>query len=155
MVSEESNYSVFPIGFVVRSNEGTFLKILEKYRPAMKQLDKFSHLQVLCWAHKHDNEKSRNILDTTPPYGENPPITGVFATRAEYRPNPILLTTVKILAIDWKKGMIKINNIDVIDHTPIIDLKAYFPVCDRVKEALIPIWITDWPEWLPDEGLGL
>lgn len=146
MVSEESNYAISPIGFVLRSDKGIFLKIFEKFRPALRQLDQFSHLQVLCWAHKHENEQSRQILDTLPPYGENPPVTGVFATRAEYRPNPILLTTVKILALDVQKGLIKINDIDVINETPIIDLKAYFPVCDRVKDALIPKWISDWPE---------
>ncbi|MFW9928473.1 MAG: TrmO family methyltransferase [Candidatus Thorarchaeota archaeon] len=155
MNSEEKKYSIFPIGYVMRSNEEIFLHIKERFRPAMKQLDHFSHILILCWAHKQDNEKSRSILDTTPPYGENPPVTGIFATRAEYRPNPILLTTAKILHIDSKEGLIKINNIDVINDTPIIDLKAYFPVCDRVKDASIPEWLVDWPEWLPDEGLGL
>ena len=35
------------------------------------------------------------------------------------------------------------------------DLKAYFPVCDRVKESHIPEWLSDWPEWMPETGIGL
>ena len=81
--------------------------------------------------------------------------TGVFATRAEYRPNPIGLTVVEILEINHESGIIKVKNIDAFDKTPIIDLKAYFPVCDRVQEAKIPSWITGWPEWFPDDGMGL
>ena len=46
-------------------------------------------------------------------------------------------------------------DIDAYDGTPIVDLKAYFPVCERVKEAHIPEWLADWPEWMPEEGLGL
>ena len=149
------NFIVYPIGHIVRSENNIYIQIDKKFRPAMKQLDHFSHIQILSWGHKHDNENSRTILDTTPPYGENPPLTGIFATRAEYRPNPILLTTAKILEINEDSGKIKINNIDVIDKTPIIDLKAYFPVCDRVKDPIIPEWLVDWPEWLPEEGLGL
>ena len=47
-----------------------------------------------------------------------------------------------------------IANIDAYDGTPIVDLKAYFPVCDRVQEVRIPAWLGDWPDWMPDEGLG-
>jgi tRNA (Thr-GGU) A37 N-methylase len=65
------------------------------------------------------------------------------------------MTTCKILKVDEANGVVQVANIDAYDDTPIIDLKAYFPVCDRVKEAKIPEWLSDWPEWLPEEGLGL
>ena len=82
-------------------------------------------------------------------------VTGVFATRAEYRPNPIAMTTCKMINVDEGMGFIEVVDIDAFDETPIVDLKAYFPVCDRVKEARIPEWLFDWPEWLPEKGLGL
>ncbi|MFO7681453.1 MAG: hypothetical protein R6X34_15515 [Chloroflexota bacterium] len=42
-----------------------------------------------------------------------------------------------------------------IENTPIIDIKGYFPVCDRVNDAAIPAW-PDWGiDHLPDEGMGL
>jgi tRNA-Thr(GGU) m(6)t(6)A37 methyltransferase TsaA len=150
----EITYSIYPIGYIRRSEETVNLEILEPFRPALKQLDHFSHVMVFWWADKHDNEKSRSILRTEPPYAAEK-LTGVFATRAEYRPNPIAMTTCKLLAVDEEKGMVQVRDIDAYDGSPIIDLKAYFPVCDRVKDAQIPEWLSDWPEWMPEEGMGL
>ncbi|MFX0205595.1 MAG: tRNA (N6-threonylcarbamoyladenosine(37)-N6)-methyltransferase TrmO [Candidatus Hodarchaeota archaeon] len=151
----DDKFTIFPIGYIKRTDKEVIIEVLKEFTPALKQLEHFSHVQVLWWANKVDNKKERNRLDCVPPYGENPPITGVFATRAEYRPNPIALTTAKILDVNHENGTVKIQNIDAIDTTPVLDLKAYFPVCDRVKEATIPDWIKGWPEWLPEEGLGL
>ncbi len=148
-------FTIYPIGHIKRMNDEVYIKLLQKFIPAVKQLEHFSHVQILWWANGHDKEESRNTLQMTPPYGKNPPVTGVFASRAEYRPNPIALTTAKILAVNYEKGLVKVANIDAFDDTPVLDLKAYFPVCDRVKEAKIPDWITGWPDWLPEEGLGL
>ncbi len=145
---------MFPIGYVRRETREKRLEILETFRPALKQLDHFSHVMVFWWAHKHDTKKSRGILQCEPPYTRGK-VTGVFATRAEYRPNPIAMTTCKILGVDQVKGIIKVADIDAYDGTPIVDLKAYFPVCDRVEEAKIPEWLSDWPEWVPEEGIGL
>jgi tRNA-Thr(GGU) m(6)t(6)A37 methyltransferase TsaA len=147
-------FHIQPIGTVRRSEEGLILEILEPYRPALMQLGNFSHVMVFWWADRHDNEASRGILQTEPPYASGK-VTGVFATRAEYRPNPIAMTTCKLLAVDEENGILQVANIDAYDGTPIVDLKAYFPVCDRVKEANIPDWLSDWPEWMPEEGLGL
>jgi tRNA-Thr(GGU) m(6)t(6)A37 methyltransferase TsaA len=147
-------YNMFPIGHVRRSESGIRLEILESFRPAMKQLEHFSHVEVFWWADKHDNDRSRSSLQTKPPYA-NEVLTGVFATRAEYRPNPIAMTTCKILEVDEKKGIIQVADIDAFDGTPIVDLKAYFPVCDRVKDARIPEWLSDWPDWMPEQGIGL
>ena len=93
-------------------------------------------------------------LQTEPPYSPGK-VTGVFACRAEYRPNPIGMTVCKLVAVDEEQGRVQVADIDAYDGTPVIDLKAYFPVCDRVREARIPGWLVDWPEWMPDEGLGL
>jgi len=150
----EKIFQMFPIGYIRRNEKGISLEILEPYRAALKQLNHFSHVMVFWWAHKHDNQKSRSALQCEPPYAKGK-ITGVFATRAEYRPNPIAMTTCKILKLDENQGIITVAEIDAYDQTPIVDLKAYFPVCDRVKNATSPPWLSDWPEWMPDEGIGL
>jgi tRNA-Thr(GGU) m(6)t(6)A37 methyltransferase TsaA len=150
----EATFHMHPIGYVRRSADGVQLDILGPFRPALKQLDRFSHVMVFWWADKHDNEKSRNIMQTEPPYASGK-VTGVFATRAEYRPNPIAMTTCTLSAVDQESGIVQVVDIDAYDGTPIVDLKAYFPVCDRVREAYIPEWLSDWPEWMPDGGLGL
>jgi len=152
--SSERSFQMFPIGYIRRNENNINLEISEPFKLALKQLEHFSHVMVFWWAHKHDNEKSRTILQCEPPYAKGK-ITGVFATRAEYRPNPIAMTTCKILQVDEMKGIIRVADIDAYDGTPIVDLKAYFPVCDRVERAKIPEWLSDWPEWMPEEGIGL
>ena len=151
---QKESYQICPIVHVRRAESRTHLEILEPYRSALKELKHFSHVIVFWWADRHDSEESRGMLQTEPPYAEGR-VTGVFATRAEYRPNPIALTTCKILAVGEGHGIIHVANIDAYDNTPIVDLKAYFPVCDRVKDANIPEWLVGWPEWMPDEGLSL
>ena len=89
-----------------------------------------------------------------PPYAEDK-LTGVFACRSEYRPNPIAVTTCKVLDVDEENGVVKIADIDAYDGTRILDLKPYFPVCDRVKDARIPDWVDFGIDWLPENGLGL
>ncbi|MEW6403914.1 MAG: TrmO family methyltransferase [Chloroflexota bacterium] len=95
----KTTYQIYPIGYARRSDKGIHLEILEPFRPALKQLDHFSHVIVLWWVDEHDNEKSRGIMQTEPPYAKGR-VTGVFACRAEYRPNPIALTTCRLLNID-------------------------------------------------------
>ena len=146
--------SVVQIGRVQRGEGGIHLVIDEAYRSALKNLGLFSHVMVLWWAYRHDNPASRGRLETTPPYAQGH-VMGVFATRAEYRPNPIALTTCKLLDVDVQQGVVKVAEIDALDGSPLIDMKAYFPVCDRVREVRIPDWLSDLPDWMPDEGLGL
>jgi len=153
-VNREETYQMYPIGRIRRAENGIHLEILEPYRPALRQLEHFSHVMVFWWADRHDNEKSRSTMQTEPPYARGK-LTGVFATRAEYRPNPIAMTTCKLLGVDEQRGVVRVADIDAYDGTPIVDLKAYFPVCDRVKDATIPEWLSDWPEWMPEEGIGL
>ena len=153
-MKEKETFQIYPIGYIRRVESSIHLEILESFRLALRQLEHFSHVMVFWWADRHDNEKSRSIMQTEPPYAQGK-LTGVFATRAEYRPNPIAMTTCEIVAVDEESGIVRIANIDAYDGTAIVDLKAYFPVCDRVKEAVIPEWLSDWPDWLPEEGLGL
>jgi tRNA-Thr(GGU) m(6)t(6)A37 methyltransferase TsaA len=151
----KEKYHLYPIGYVRRGEDGSCsLEILAPYRPGLKQLDQFSHVVVFWWADQHDNQQGRSLLQTRPPYAEDK-LTGVFACRSEYRPNPIAMTTCQILGVDEDNGRVQLANIDAYDGTGVVDLKAYFPVCDRVQEAHIPNWLSDWPDWIPAEGIGL
>lgn len=142
-------YRVKPIGRVRKSGRSARMEILEPYRPALKQLEHFSHVVVVWWADKRDSEKYRSMLQTKPPYAKNK-LTGVFACRAEYRPNPVALTTCRILGVDEGTGVVRVAWIDARNGTPLVDLKPYFPVCDRVREAHVPGWLPDRfrSEWM-------
>jgi tRNA-Thr(GGU) m(6)t(6)A37 methyltransferase TsaA len=153
-MSKKTTHRVQSIGTVRRDKDTVFLDIAEAFRPGLTQLNHFSHLIVLWWADQQDNEESRRMLQTYPPYAEDK-LTGVFACRSEYRPNPIAVTVCKILGVEEQEGRVLIGNIDAFDGTQILDLKPYFPVCDRVKNASIPEWLVGWPNWLPERGLGL
>jgi tRNA-Thr(GGU) m(6)t(6)A37 methyltransferase TsaA len=151
---QNKTYQIYPIGSIRRTEHEIHLEILKPYRPGLQQLNQFSHVMVFWWADQHDNDQSRNMLQTEPPYAPGK-VTGVFACRAEYRPNPIAMTVCKLGTVDEAQGIVQVQNIDAYDGTRIIDLKAYFPVCDRVKHASIPTWLSGWPEWMPEEGIGL
>jgi tRNA-Thr(GGU) m(6)t(6)A37 methyltransferase TsaA len=154
MDQEQKAFLVYPIGIVRRNNGQIVLEIEAAYRPALKQLGRFSHVMAFWWADRFDNKEGRTLLQTEPPYAPEH-VTGVFATRSPYRPNPIAMTTCKLLAVDEEQGRVQVTDIDAVDGTPVVDLKAYFPVCDRVQAAHIPGWLADWPEWMPEEGIGL
>jgi len=144
---EPENFKIFKIGQVAMKNSKTYLEISERYSPGLKSLGEFSHVMVLWWADKFDNAQYRTALRTHPPYATNH-LTGIFATRAEYRPNPIALTTCKIIEVNEKEGIMEVSGIDAFDGTPIIDLKPYTPSFDRVKEVKIPSWLSFlWPQW--------
>ena len=145
---------VYPIGRVRRNGGGVRLEIDEAARPALKELGRFSHVMVLWWADRFDSAADRAQLQCEPPYAEGH-LTGVFATRSPYRPNPIAMTTCKLLGVDEEQGIVRVADLDAYEGTAVVDLKAYFPVCDRVERAHIPPWLEGWPEWMPEEGIGL
>jgi len=148
------SYELRSIGTVQHSTDGCTIILDPEYADALVLLDRFSHVYVVWWAHKHDTEESRAYRQTEPPYAPGK-THGIFATRAEYRPNPIAMTVCELLAVDVAGGAIRIRNIDAVDATPVVDIKPYYPVCDRVRNARVPEWLSDWPAWFPDEGFGL
>jgi tRNA (adenine37-N6)-methyltransferase len=147
-------YQVSPVGYIIREIESIYIKILPEYKQALKELDTFSHAMIFWWFSEFDDDKSRQtILFEKMPF--NAPPLGVFSCRSPMRPNPIGVTTVKLLKIDHKDGRIEIADIDAYNGTPVLDVKTYLPHCDRVKEVNVPDWAAGWPDWLPENGLGL
>jgi len=144
--------TLHPIGTVVRDEHVT-LQIDDRYRPALAHLSDFSHVIVLWWVTGHDTPESREITRCELPYAPGVE-AGVFACRSEYRPNPIGVTVCPIVDVDETFGRVTVADIDAFDGTPILDLKPYIGVTDRVREITVPAWFDGWPEWLPDEGLG-
>ena len=147
-------FYIQPVGFIRRAKDRVRIEILQDHRPALKGLEGFSHVQVFWWFNRFDDEESRRTtqFDKMP---FDAPSLGVFACRAPMRPNPIGLTTAKIIQVDQGEGVVEVANIDAFDGTPVLDLKAYLPSQDRVKNFRVPGWASQWPEWLPEEGLAL
>ncbi|KAL6539642.1 hypothetical protein OROHE_011413 [Orobanche hederae] len=64
---------------------------------------------------------------------------GVFATRSPHRPCPIGLTVAKVEAV--RENMVLLSGVDLVDGTPVLDIKPYLPYCDNVQGATVPDWV--------------
>ena len=142
-------FAVEPIGYV-RAEAGSYhVEILEPYRPALYMLGQFSHAHFIWWADENDDPEARNLLQADLPYAPGQR-AGVFACRAEYRPNPIGITTCFLVDVDEDAGIISIPWIDAYDGTPVLDIKPYMPVSDRIRDVHVASWLEDWPMWMED-----
>jgi len=145
------SYQLHPIGRVrAAETQGSYiLQIDEPYRAGLKKMDQFSHVLIFWWADKMDTEKYRGLTTCELPYAPGVE-AGVFASRSEYRPNPIAVTTMAILSVDVENGIVVLPWIDAFDGTPVLDLKPYIPISDRIRDFKVAPWAADWPEWMED-----
>ncbi|MBI1768258.1 MAG: tRNA (N6-threonylcarbamoyladenosine(37)-N6)-methyltransferase TrmO [Bacteroidetes bacterium] len=97
------------------------IEIFSEFAEGIKNVKKGSELLLFTWLHKSD----RTEIKTKPRNNPEAPLTGVFSTRSPNRPNPIGIHEVKVLSIS-KEGMIKISGLEVLDQTPLIDIKPKF-----------------------------
>jgi tRNA (adenine37-N6)-methyltransferase len=101
----------------------------------LRGLDSFSHLWLVFVFHQ-TADKGWSPMVRPPRLGGNAR-KGVFATRATFRPNPIGLSVVKFEGVERKKDklIIKLSGIDLLDGTPILDIKPYLPYADALPDA--------------------
>ena len=111
----------------------------KKYSEALEGLEKYSHIIVIYWM----NEAEGIVKLRHRPQG-NPkvPEIGIFATRCQWRPNCIGISTVKLISAE--KNMIRVEGLDVIDKTPILDIKPYLPDYDSPEGRIkMPDWTKE------------
>lgn len=141
-----------PIGAILVGADGSTLAIAEAYRPALTELEGFSHINVLWWADQVDDPMLREMTIADRPYRDAPAAIGIFATRSPVRPNPIALTSAEMLSVDIDSGLVRIAYIDAEEGSPILDLKPYLPATDRIRNATYPHWAASWPQWYEDSA---
>lgn len=98
-----------------------------RYEHALADLATFSRIWVLFWFHL--NEGWRPMV-RPPRSGER---RGLFATRSPYRPNPIGMSTLRLDRIEG--ATLHVLDVDLVDGTPILDIKPYVPYCDAFPDA--------------------
>ena len=141
---------VKPIGIISNSVKGvekgddwktvvSEIIIDKAFEEALDQIEGFSHVIVLYWMHQITPSK-RSVLKVHPRKRQDLPLVGVLATRSPARPNPIGMTTVKLL--ECRKNILKVVGLDAMDGSPVIDIKPYIPGPDSPTEAGTPDWIT-------------
>lgn len=113
------------------------LELLPPYnRPeAVRGLEGFSHVWVSFVFHACLGESWKPTV-RPPRLGGNRRL-GVFATRSTYRPNPIGLSAVELEKIETQPGkvLLHLKGIDLLDGTPVLDIKPYLPYSDRIADA--------------------
>ena len=103
------------------------IEVFEEFQSGLQDLDGFSHLILLYCFHR-----SRGFKLKVMPFMDSE-LRGLFATRAPNRPNPIGLSVVRLDRIE--KGVLHIRNVDVLDNTPLLDIKPYVPAFDVQTEV--------------------
>lgn len=125
-------YLVEPVGTIrseltdprtapLQGDEGApaaWLEIAPRAAPALAGIGIGDEVMVLTWLHR----AQREVLQVHPRGDVRRPLTGVFATRSQDRPNPIGLHRVTVLAVDDNR--LKVEPIEAIDGTPIVDIKT-------------------------------
>ncbi len=113
------------------------IEILPPYNriEAWQELETSSHIWVQFIFHLNKIKEWKPKVKA-PRLGGNKTI-GVFATRSPIRPNPIGLSAVKLEKIhtQGEKIILSVSNTDLVDGTPVIDIKPYIPYCDRIEAA--------------------
>lgn len=69
------------------------------------------------------------------------PVVGIYACRCPNRPNRIGISTVQLL--DAGDNKIKVKGLDILDGTPVLDIKPYWPQYDEAKDAKVPAWVNE------------
>ncbi len=97
-----------------------------EFHDGLKDIEGFSHIFLLYVFHKTTAMKLQACpyLDSTE--------RGVFSIRSPHRPNRIGITLVRLLAVD--DGILKVGGIDMVDGTPLIDIKPFVPMFDAIDE---------------------
>lgn len=109
--------------------ESAEVLIAPSYRPALSRLEAGAHLHLLTWL----DRSRRDLALQKPRHAED--ASGTFALRSPVRPNPIGLHLVRLVSIDLEAGRLVIDAIDVLDGTPLLDIKPYFASVDRPEES--------------------
>ncbi len=108
-----------------------------RYEEGLDGLEDYSHLFVLFWIDRLDRS-SRGMTRIHPKSRKDLPLVGIFATRTQYRPNPIGLTLVRMLG--RKRNVITVRGLDALNETPVIDLKPISPRFEFPARTRVPKW---------------
>ena len=101
------------------------VEVYPEYQAGLADLDGFSHIILIYAFHRSTDYK----LTVTPFMDDQP--RGLFATRAPRRPNPIGISVVRLVSVE--ANLLQIENIDILDGTPLLDIKPSIPDFDHFE----------------------
>jgi tRNA-Thr(GGU) m(6)t(6)A37 methyltransferase TsaA len=104
---------------------------------ALLGLSEYSHVIVVGWLHEIPTEL-RGRSQAYPAGDQRLPLQGALALRGGARPNPLSVSVCRLRKIDG--ATLEVENLDLIDGTPVLDVKPYLAYYDAVPKASIPKW---------------
>lgn len=110
---------------------------------AFEGLEGFSHVWLLWVFHQNTNKGIKAKIHPPRMGGEK---IGLFATRTPHRPNPIGLSAVRLEKVEI--GVLHLSGVDLLDGTPILDIKPYLPSSDRLHDA-----VSGWTQTRPERTI--
>ena len=111
---------------------GATVEIDPLFRPGLDGIETFSHVALLTWL----DRSPRDLIVQKPRHAAR--ARGVFALRSPARPNPVGLHIVRLLHVDSANGLLRLEAIDVLDGTPVVDVKPYYASTDAIPDATRP-----------------
>ena len=116
------------------------IHIEREFADGLIGIDSFSHVVVVFEMHQSSWTPTTDLV-RRPQGHADMPLIGIFAQRARHRPNPIGITSVRLLAVEGDS--LRVRGLDAIDETPVLDIKPYFPQYDCVADAHTPGWVSE------------
>jgi tRNA-Thr(GGU) m(6)t(6)A37 methyltransferase TsaA len=123
-----------PIQGKFKPEVSAYIALKDEYAPGLRDLDGFSHAIIIYYFHK-----SQEVQLEAKPFLEDDK-HGIFAIRSPHRPNHIGFSVIKIESID-KAGKLYFTEVDVLNGTPILDIKPYVKHFDAREDA-----VSGWVE---------
>ena len=110
------------------------------HEEALDGIEDYSHLLILFWL----SRVRRAMKKVHPKSRQDLPLVGVFATRTQYRPNPIGLTIVQLLGREG--NILRVRGLDAMNGSPVIDIKPISPRHEFPRNTRVPAWYHRlWP----------
>lgn len=114
------------------------IEIFSEYEGILEGVEDFSHIMVLYWPHLID-EQRRGLRQTRPMGRADMPVKGIFSTCSPARPNPVLVSTVRLL--ERKGNILRVRGFEAIDGSPVIDIKPFVRMSHGADNPVVPDWM--------------
>jgi len=121
-----SDMPIQPVGDYCESG---VVEIFSEFTEGLEDLNGFTHIILIYYFHKVEER----VLTVVPFLDDRP--RGIFSTRAPVRPNPIGLSVVRL--VRRTRSTLEVDDLDILDGTPILDIKPYVPEFDHRQGASI------------------
>jgi tRNA-Thr(GGU) m(6)t(6)A37 methyltransferase TsaA len=116
------------------------IEVLPEHEHALEDLEGFGRIWILFWFHQA--EGARDAKKVLPPRSTKK--RGVFATRSPHRPNPIGMTAARLEGVEG--CIVRVSEVDILDGTPVLDVKPYIAYADAFPDAAQGWLATDDPQ---------